>query len=38
MEGPDVLDHTHMNDLNQTNLGMPNHMQNKNSTSYLSSF
>ena len=26
-EGPGVLDHTHLNELNQIGLCMPNHMQ-----------
>ena len=38
LEGPGVPDRTHMNELNQIDLCIPNHMQNKNSASYLSSF
>ena len=34
LEGLDVPDQTHMNELNQIDLRMPNHMQNKNLTSY----
>ena len=36
VESPGVPDHTPMNELNQIDLSMPNHTQNKNSTSYLS--